>query len=417
MRAAIAVPLLLLLALPSSAQTADLSPPVVLDASAAFPVSSVSENAVASQRATVSNGGDSGPGSLRAAIEETNQLCGTRDVLCHIDFSFGEGIPALVEPLTALPALTACHVVMGEPNGPRAVISGRHVPAGDGLELRAPCETASLQMFGITIRDFPRDAIAMTTTRLLALTNVELLSNGARGVSATVPEAFVWLNDVVIGANGRSALALFDKGGAQIRNTWIGIGRDGSELGNGASGIYAAPRSSRIDIRDTIIANNSHFGLALGDGARPFIHWPTVTITRNILDVDWQLDGPTLNREDDDIPNTPRVLNARYDAATDSTRVTFAIDEPPQHTMDIQLWTSDRVTIFGTAHLDKLAGVKRITAGTPTSQPFTIEIRGDLRGLHVSAVQIRLTSIPTDAQMPEPGMVSMSEVSTAIRVE
>src|ERR1051325_4266238 len=105
---------------------------------------------------TVTTNADSGPGTLRDAIEQANAQCdGSR--LCAIRFDHVlYGVP--IQVLSPLPAITACAITIGEPataelTGNRAIersgvrlVSG----SGSGLEVRARCGIAN----AITIRNF-----------------------------------------------------------------------------------------------------------------------------------------------------------------------------------------------------------------------------------------------------------------------
>ncbi len=377
----------------------------------------------------VSSTNDSGPGSLRKAIEGANGWC-TQVRPCEIKFRFPEGSIPVIQPLSPLPPLTACGVLVGNRPagyGERACIqvelNGRHVATGSGLELRLACQYPGMSLFGMAINGFPKDGVSITAPGAYVLNGFAIgtdaagtraIPNGQRGIAINA-KAMVSIHESLIGGNVRSGIALFE-GYARVSNSRIGIGHDGRDLGNGASGIFVAPSAWDLWVTDSIIANHPDFGLALA-GRRVNIS-PTTVIKENIVDVDWMLDGPTPNRDDDQIPNTPRVLSARFDAVANVTRVTVALNagETAPTNLQIRLYASDRVTIFGAANLEKLAASKWIEWKKPIAEPLAIDVPGDLRGKHVSAVTTYFT-VQHWADAPSPEMYSTSETSTALRVE
>lgn len=384
----------------------------------------------------VSSERDSGPGSLRNAIEEANAWCRT-DRPCEIRFRFPEppllpvSMLPVLKPLSPLPPLTACGVVVGDrplhvgdPVRMQAEIRGHRVAAGPGLELRSAC-TLATALYGITINGFPGDGIVITAPALTTLSGVAVgtdaagtraLPNGGRGIAQLANSQLV-IFDSLIGGNARSGVALFN-GSATIARTLVGIGRDGRDLGNGASGIFVAPGAFDLFVSDSVIANHPHYGLALA-GRRLVNISPSTIVKDNISDVDWFLDGPTADPPGQFGPPTPRVLSATYDAAANITRVTVSLEDPnatAASNLQIRLYASDRVTIFGTAHLASLVGTRWIEVKTPVSEPFTIAVAGDLRGKSVSAVTT-VWNVKHFIDAPEPAMLSTSEVSMAVKVE
>lgn len=370
----------------------------------------------------VSNTNDSGQGSLRAAIEEANAWC-KPERPCEIKFRFPEGPVPVIELLSPLPPLTACGVVVGDrpvsfedPAPIQVEVNGRHVASGPGLELRSACTHPEMSLFGMAINGFPGDGVVITAPAFYMLRGFAISLNGQRGISHRT-SSHLFLYDVVIGGNTRSGIAVFD-GSIGISKALIGIGRNGEDLANGASGIYIAPTAWDLYLDNTTIANNHHYGLALA-GKRFVNIGVSVVIKDNISDIDWMLDGPSARVDQFYVPNTPRVLSASYDAASDTTRVTVALDHPELtvgSNAEVRLYAGDRTTIFGTAHLTKRVGSKWIEWKEPVNEPVTIEIAGDLRGQYISAVTTRW-SVQQYIDTPSPAMMSTSEVSTALKVE
>ena len=355
----------------------------------------------------VSNTNDSGPGSLRAAIDDANGWC-TPERPCAIRFRLPEGAANVIEPQTPLPALTACGVVVGDP----PLFGGAAVPVqaeinGASLELRSACTYPHSEFYGIGVSDAPGDGIVITAPASYWLSSVEVRRNGGRGIAVNAA-ADLRLRHGVVEANGRSGIQL-NEGLSTIEKSRIEDNR--------ASGIYVAPAAFGVYLDDTVIANHPHFGLALA-GRTGVKLTDSVVINDNGADLDWFLDGPSAPRRAD-IPQTPRILSAMYDAAANVTRVTFTLDSPTptaETNIQVRLYTSDRVTHYGTAHLESLVGTKWIDWKAPIAETYTIDVKGDLRGRHVSAVTTFWSTQPWP-DMPLPEMRSASEVSAALSVE
>lgn len=370
----------------------------------------------------VSNTNDAGPGSLRNAIEEANDWC-TPQRPCDIKFRFPEGPVPVIEPLTPLPPLTACGAVVGDwpesfqhPAPVQVEINGRRVASGPGLELRSSCTFPSAYLFGVAIKGFPGDGILITGLTYYMLRGFVVTENGGRGINHRV-NLQLTLYDVVIGANARSGIAVFD-GSVGVYKSRIGVGVDGSDLANGASGIYIAPTAWDVYLDDTIVANNHHFGLALA--GKRFVNFTGSTVIKdNTADIDWMLDGPSSSVDRQYVPKTPRIVSVTYDAPANQTRVTVAVDDPQLtagSNAEVVLYASDRITIFGTAHLTKRVGAQWLEWQKPVPEAITINVDGDLRGQYVSAITTRWTVQPY-IDTPSPSMASTSEVSVAVRVE
>lgn len=365
----------------------------------------------------VSNTNDSGPGSLRAAIEAANDWC-TQERPCEIRFDVPRDSVAVIEPLSPLPPLTACGVKVGGPppfGGARppvrVEVNGRRLASGYGLELRSACTHPLLELTGMRITDFPGDGVAVTAANVYILHGFEVLRNGGRGIVVLANVPRVEVNHALIAENRRSGIAMFD-GNLNVQHSSIGIGWDGEERANGASGIFIAPTGRNLRIRRSTIANHPHYGVALATRGDVDIDAQTV-ITRNILDVDWFLDGPSPNQQRPDIPRTPRVLSAVYDPPANATRITVSLQEHPVTITEARFYVSDRITIFGTAHLERYIG-----ASFPGAETFTIVLpaTGDIRGKYLSAVTARLFHNGF-FDGPPAEMRWVSEVSAAVKVE
>jgi hypothetical protein len=382
----------------------------------------------------VTNTADAGEGSLRAAIAEANAVCAPLKP-CDIRFSFPAGSIPVIEPLTPLPAVTACGVTIGNPPPAFGIapieveLSGTRIADrrfGEGLELKSAC-LSNVRVFGVAINGFPANGIAITARSSYVIngcfigsdaTGTRAMPNGLRGIAVTAQDSFTAIHGGQVSGNGRSGIALWEAGLVTVNGVRIGVGSDGSAMPNWASGIFVGT-VGRLRIANSVVANHPDFGLALVR-EQTDLQMSGTTITNNsTLDIDWHLNGPSPNDDLDVIPNTPRITAATYDEPGNVTRFTIAIEGPPViegYSLVVSLYASEGTTRFGTAHLEQFLASKAIGNGQPGNATFTIEVPGDLRGKHVSAVNMRW-SVQAFLDSPAPEMVRISEVSGAVRVE
>ncbi|MFP5246294.1 MAG: right-handed parallel beta-helix repeat-containing protein, partial [Thermoanaerobaculia bacterium] len=345
------------------------------------------------RRFHVTTSADAGPGSLRQAILDMNAQC-TGAIGCEVFFDLP--LPATIEPLTPLPAITGCSIVLdGDADDivdpledeRRLMLSGRRLASGNGLDLRPACEAevpeSTLFVAGLAIGDFPWNgiyvapAIANTTTflsRVFAGTDMTGLlarPNAARGINVDSPLAYVDVTHAIVSGNHRSGIVVNDSRYASIWSTRIGIARDGSPLPNGASGVYAARGHVYVD-GSSHIAHNAHFGAALQRGVQGMIAANYVH-SNGGAPIDYGLDGPTPN--DAVLPAKPELHDAYYDAATNETVVRLT---PPNKTT---------ITIFASRHRADLERPVFFThLGYPQKPDMEVRIQGDLRGEILTAV-------------------------------
>ncbi|MFP5246709.1 MAG: right-handed parallel beta-helix repeat-containing protein, partial [Thermoanaerobaculia bacterium] len=178
---------------------------------------------------------------------------------------------------------------------------------------------------------------------------------------------------------------------------------------NGASGIFIASPLSALLVSGSTISGHRDFGLALHNG-RGLVRLENTTITDNrALDIDWYLDGPTVDRGDDIAAPAPRILSIEFGAGV--TRVTVSVEGAKSGV--VRLYTSDSVTPYNTAHLDQLVASKNVASSNGI---VTIDVPLDLRGRYLSAVTESWTE-QVAPDYPAPAMYAVSEVSQAVKVE
>jgi hypothetical protein len=348
---------------------------------------------------TIQSDGDSGPGSLRAALEEANALCDGA-VPCDIAFfDHPEILPKAIFLRSPLPAITACALTISSARRPPDLpdftwgITGGELAAGEGLVFRPRCEGTTIGIDGFAVSGFPGDGIAILGPAHATYTFSRLSVSGhSRGIAVEAPNAQLTVRHSTFGNTGRSAITLWSAQRTAIENVRIGVTEVGSTLPVGASGIFVGPTGGDLTVRDSLLASARDFGIALARGNA------TVTLSNAFMtanragDIDWGLDGPTPNVADDAIPDTSRILSATYDDARNVTRI--AID-PQGTTGRIEAWAARSLTLFLNAHLEQFVGVADANG--------IVEFAGDLRGRYVSALRV------------EEGRVS--EVSFAMRVQ
>lgn len=343
----------------------------------------------------ITSDADAGPGSFRSALEEANALCTAPQTSCSITFfDHPEALPKNIGILTALPPITACNLAIRSQQRPPDLpdftwgISSNGIDA-EGLVLVPRCEGSRIEIDGFSIGGFRRDAIAIPApVEARYVFNRLDLSGHSRGLAVDSSRATVRLSRSTIGNTGRSAVTIWSAAFTEIENVGIGIGRaDTFARPIGASGLFLGAQAGDVLVRNTRIARSAHFGLALARG-NAIIRLENSRIFNNAMAIDWGLDGPTPNAFDD-VPDTPRVLDAVYDAARNVTRITVDPAGGNRERSRIEVWASPRVTNTGTAELDQFVGGADVTADSP----IAIEVNGDLRGRHLSALRVELTRI------------------------
>ena len=324
--------------------------------------------------------GDSGPDSLRAAIEEANVVCdGT--VPCTITFfDHPEVIPKTIFLVSPLPEITACHLTIYSVNRSPSLadipwgINGFTLAQGEGLVFRPRCEESDIIINGFTVTSFPGDGIAIAGSTKASFHFSRLnVSGRSRGIVVDAPNAQLLVSRSTIGNTNRSAITVWAAEGTTIEHARIGVWENGASLPVGASGIFVGPAGGSLTVRSSLIANAKHFGIALARGNSMLTLHDALIVNNLAGAIDWGLDGPTPNEEGDGIPDTPRILSASY---THDRRITRIVASAP----GVQIWASRGLSIFSTGYLERFLGVAGETG--------VLEILDDLRGRWISAVYV-----------------------------
>jgi len=361
---------------------------------------------------------DSGSGSLRQAIDDVNAKCVFANPYdadpCRISFAIG-GVPEnkwlTITPSSPLPEIVASDITVdgatqpnSNPDGPEIFILGDHAGDVDGLRLNA----TFLTVRGLAIGGFRRNGIHAEGSGTIANcylgvdpTGRTASPNGLRGLMS---ETGLTVTGNVMSGNGRSGMFFTSGYGAMITNNRIGVAAASDDpLPNGASGIFLGEDSRSATIADNVIGNSADFGIALARSAQ-------VTTLRNRIfnsrwgAIDVGLDGPTVNN------HTPTITSAHYDAAAGTTTITGTAFAPTPGFTTVQIYANRDVGIDGFAEEEEYLGSATVTFET---QPFTLTVPRDLRGLFIDAHSI----LRTDYGAFEGVWDITSEVSRPVRAE
>jgi hypothetical protein len=343
----------------------------------------------------VTSSADDGPGTLRQVILDVNEHC-TPDVGCEVLVDLPA--PVTIEPLTPLPAITGCGVVLEgsvanivfDADRP-TTLSGRNLTTGNGLELRPACDSRipwqNIDVKGFAVGDFPGSGLYVAPAGF-GFINLSQLSvgtdaggafahpNALRGLTVESPKARVNVSFSILSGNSRSGLFVADATEVGVYQASIGVARNGDPLPNGASGIYAA--RGTLTVRESTIANHPDFGVALQPGTLGKI------VARMYANgngaIDWDLNGPSANGTG--LPEKPELFDAYYDAATDRTivRGTFRHEFPAQF---VALFANRTRNRTGRAEMER---VPAAAAEEWNGNDFVMYLRGDLRGQIITGV-------------------------------
>lgn len=350
--------------------------------------------AIADEVYSVKSTADSGPGTLRDAIEYTNTRCGA-DTVCRILFDLPAG--SSVELLTPLPVIRSCNVRMTanrEIAGNRRLeITGRRLTTGSGFELVDVDDcVGEWRIEDLAINDFPDFAVLIRDrgphvylSGLFLGTDItgRIARPNNRGVGVFRDRASTVIENCIISGNRRSGIFHWS-GNTRVNSSLIGLSSDRLPLGNGASGAFAA--FGALIFTSTTVANNGEFGVSV---------YPTVTNasfiggsihSNGILGIDWNLDGPSPFPADERIPPPPAIIHAVFDRAKGATVVSGIASARSVRGVvrSVQLYASRALNPSGHAEGERyLGGTNLVDAADGFT--FRIEISEDLRGQIIAA--------------------------------
>lgn len=335
----------------------------------------------------VTSTNDSGDGTLRAALEEANTVC-NGGIRCWIGFDVAT--PARIEPLTPLPEVLARFLTI---DGRGVELRGTRVSSGDGLRTR----TTHVRVRGLAITHFPGNGIWITPRRddFAQISGCRIERNGLRGIAISSQRATVVIDTSLINHNAHSGIYAFAMTQATVSRTDIG--------GNGASGIFIG--SGAIDLTDTTITHNRHWGVAVVPPAFVSVSSGTTIHANAGQPIDYKLDGPTPpdELEVDAVPNRPEIRDALYAPASNQTVVHVVLRGTSRIPLvRLRLYAGELERELG-GHV----GAPVASGGNETH--WLVTIPGDLRGQ-------RLTAIASQPRGGSPVIWASSEASEPVGV-
>jgi hypothetical protein len=226
---------------------------------------------------------------------------------------------------------------------------------GHGLDIRG---TGPAEIRGLAIGGFPWDGITISRTGVSAQRGTTIYNsfigvhpdqtpnpNGSRGVTFNVPAAYASVRNCLVSANVRSGVFIAGGSSIVLQQNLIGSILPSPPLANGASGVFAGPDASDIQIGENTITGNAQFGIAIARGARGVRLFGTNRIAGNgLLAIDHGLDGFSGYGSDPQSSRTPapRITEAAYDEANGRLRVSGVLDVPdPSKTWRVTLYAPE----------------------------------------------------------------------------
>jgi hypothetical protein len=335
----------------------------------------------------VTSSADSGPGTLRAIIEETNEHCRGR-VPCKVLFDVP--LYTTIEPLTPLPPIRSCELFLFgrqfQTGDRRLELSGAKLTTGSGLEFRAECN-GQITIEDLAINRFPDFAILLRDRPIgISLNGLYLGTDitgrefrpNTRGVGVFhTGGGSVQISNSVLSGNRRSGVFC-----------WSGNLRiEGSRVEhNGASGVFSA--FGRTFIRTSTIAHNGEFGVAISPTIDDFAVDASSIHSNGITGIDWGLDGPSATTSDRRIPPPPTISEAFFDGAKNVTVITgtFPRESVIGPLRGVHVYASRALNASGHAEGERWVGTSHAVTEQPDgSFAFRAEVREDLRGLIATA--------------------------------
>jgi parallel beta-helix repeat protein len=354
----------------------------------------------------VTNSGDAGEGSLRAAIEYANDVCVRDAVPCSVVFRIAAPVPErgwhTILPNTPLPAITAPDIEINgssqtrfsgdtNPLGPEIALDGSALWFGHGLQLAG---SGTIEVRNLAVGGFPWNGIAVTRTAhsgsFIAdnyigtdATGRRALPNGDRGLTFDLPASQFDVTNNIISGNGRSGVFIAGGHSITLEENRIGVGSDGLPLPNGAAGVLIGPQATDSLLRRNTIAHNTKFGVAVAPEVTRFALVDN-SITRNgFIGIDRGLDGFSGYEGDDRDPFNvrvvpPRLVSTHYDPVADRTTITGTyFDARVQYSA----W---ELTLFRSVVNDG-QGEAVIGHTTAKNGTFTLTVPGNLSGQFITA--------------------------------
>ncbi|MCH7736874.1 MAG: right-handed parallel beta-helix repeat-containing protein [Chloroflexi bacterium] len=234
--------------------------------------------ALAASTYTVTNTSDSGPGSLRQAILDANLNPGADVIAFSIP---GAGVHT-IQPLTALPSIDDPATIDGttQPGyaagSPVIELDGSAAGAGvHGLNIIAGSDGSTV--VGLVINRFSVNGVNISLSGGNTVRDSYIGTDATGLLPAGNGQRAIFINRAsgtliegnVLSANGREGVRPFFSPNTEVLNNKIGVGADGSPLGNTGSGVFSTG-SDGLSIIGNVLSNNGSGGTSFvsSDGGR-----------------------------------------------------------------------------------------------------------------------------------------------------
>jgi hypothetical protein len=375
--------------------------------------------------------------SLAGAIDQANLSC-TDNYPCKIAFRLGTPPQSgyfTLKPHRALPKITAKSLFIDgstqtalsgdtNPNGPEIFIDGSENEWEDAVVFDEPCggeiafvsignfRNAAVSMFGADpggtnpcAGEYPGAAYVHDSYLGVDPTGTTAAPNG-RGVVISQKVYGGAVNHNIISGNHRSGVWIGMAHTSTVYVNKIGLDIHNQPLPNGASGVFAGPLVTDLNIESNTIAFNHDFGIST-DRRAVGVYIAANSIYSNLqLGIDIGLDGPT---PDIDIP-APTIVSAQYDPAADKTIIVLSAHEPVlEYRPYASLYASDAPDPSGYGEGQFFLDQREFD---PKLGGETVSVKGDWRGKWVTATVTR-----NDFVLSVVGHATTSEFSRAVKVE
>jgi hypothetical protein len=379
------------------------------------------EQVVLYRRFLVTQTGDSGAGSLRAAIDAMNADATCASLPCGIDFDILSSDAVKTIPLQApLPRITGRDVTID--GSSQAFLHPNNIVVidGGGTDAIEFFGNDWMSVNGLTLRNFALSAILV---RMLprASTNLMVTNSvfGSNFRSITIGGGYIGsaslIRDNALAANTRSAI--FDYSDHNPSFPLVPVLRiERNHIAeNGASGIFLGEGSDGALIVDNIIERNRDFGVAVAAGAR------SVRILQNSIAhngqsaIDVGLDGPSPVVPTNSFGRDAAVINsAKYDPATNTTTITGSKPNVTPIVSNCDFCATNIVSIYANdaeEHGEFAEAQTYLGEATTSGNGWTFTFNGDLRGKYVTALATRWQNLVGS------NLYDTAELSKAVRVQ
>lgn len=351
--------------------------------------------AVLYRRFMVTQTGDAGAGSLRAAVEALNADAVCAELPCSIEFDLPRSGEQTISLRSPLPQITANDVLID--GGDSMTVDGAAAGNANGFDFTG----LRGEVTGLAVRNFSDNAILRRLRRRtmafqpsfeLVVTNC-VLERNFRGIS--FGPGFLGpslIRDCVIDRNVRSAV--FDW--SEQDPSFPTVGRIRLErnriIGNGASGIFLGEGSDGAVIVDNVIESNHDFGVAVARHARHVRILANRIAHNGGAAIDVGLDGPAANLAKPGVERGAAIIDsAAYDPATNTTTVRGSpgVNPIPRSPCDycfthiVSLYANDAAE-----HGEYAEAQTYLGEAQPDGPGFVFTVVGDLRGKYVTALAI-----------------------------